>query len=76
MPTKKDDPYGAGAIAEELRPLYQLETVADNLGEIASALHTLAHATALRVIAEHGSDRDRKAMVENLKTWFEEFRES
>jgi hypothetical protein len=75
MPASKKTAEPNAAIAEELRPLYHLESAADNLGEIASALHSLANATALRVIAENGSPEDRERAVEILKQWFDDFRE-
>jgi hypothetical protein len=68
---------GAGdSVAEELRPLYHIEVIADNLGTLASALDGLAHATAMSVIAQYGSNEDRAVVVAYLKRWFvEEFRD-
>lgn len=60
------------SVAEELRPLYHLEPVADNIGELANALHRLANATALSVIAKHGTEKDREAAVAHLKRWFQD----
>jgi hypothetical protein len=58
-------------LADELRPL---ETAADNLGSVATALDYLADATALRVIADHGSAEDRERALEILKGRFDAFR--
>jgi len=60
-------------IGEELRPLYHLEVVADNLGTLSSALDGLANATALAAIAQYGSTEDRTAAVARLKERFEGF---
>jgi hypothetical protein len=62
-------------VAEELRPLYHIETVADNIGELASALHYLAQATALSAIAKNGTEEERKIALTSLKAGFEEFRD-
>ena len=62
-------------VAEELRPLYHLESAADNLGELASALGSLANATAMSVIAQNGTQEDRATAVAYLKRWFEEFKD-
>jgi hypothetical protein len=61
-------------IAEELGPLRHLEGAADNLGSLATALDSLADATALRVIADHGSPEDREHALEILKGRFDIFR--
>jgi hypothetical protein len=53
--------------------LRHLETIADNLGDLSTALVSLADASAMRVIAEHGSDNDRKAVVDLLKSRLEGF---
>ncbi len=65
---------GLESIAEELRRLRYVEDAADSLSELASALHGLANATALSVVAQYGSNEDRAAVVDKLKRWFEEFR--
>jgi len=73
VPPTKD----AGSIADiaaELGALYKLEAIADNLGEIASALHGVATATAMRVLVEHGSQDDREIALVHLKAQFEAFR--
>ncbi len=62
------------SVADELRPLYHLEPVADHIGSLASALNTLANATAMSVIAKNGTEEDRAVVVAYLKNWFEEFR--
>jgi hypothetical protein len=62
-------------IAEELKPHYHIEEVADNLHSIASALNGLAKAMAMQTIAQNGSDEDRSKAVTYLKGWFEDFRE-
>jgi len=54
-------------VAKELRPLYHVENVADNVGELASAIARLASVTSLSVIATHGTDEDRAAVVAQLK---------
>ncbi len=59
------------SIAEELRPLYHIEQVADNLGALAPELDGLGKVTAMSVIARYGSDEDRAAAVAYLKDWFE-----
>ena len=79
MPTKKNSPAQEPAdlakavesVAEELRPLYKIEETNDALGELASALHHLAHAQAMSVIAEFGSEKDRATAVEYLKRQYE-----
>jgi hypothetical protein len=55
--------------------LRHLETIADNLGDLSTALVALADASAMQVIAEHGSDDDRKAVVQLLKSRLEGFPE-
>lgn len=60
-----------GGIAEELGNLYKLETIGDNLAEIASALSHLANATALAIIAENGTDEERAEAVRKAKGWFD-----
>jgi hypothetical protein len=62
-------------VAEELRTLYHIESLSDHVGELASALHNLANATAMSVIAKSGTDEDRAVAVAYLKRWFEDFRE-
>jgi hypothetical protein len=62
-------------ISEEVRPLYHTESIADHIGELASALDSLAKATAMSVIAKNGSKEDRAIAVAHLKRWFEEFSE-
>lgn len=63
-----------GGIAEELRPLYHIESISDNIGELASALRGLADATAMSVIAKNGNEEDGAVAVEHLKRRFEDFR--
>jgi hypothetical protein len=60
-------------VADEIRPLYHIEQMGDYVGDLASAVNNLANATALSVIAQHGSTEDRAAVVERLKGWFEDF---
>ncbi len=83
-PASSDDDLGTAvyglakaveSVAEELRPLYHIEQIADNLGALAPELDGLAKATAMSVIAQHGSNEDRAAAVSYLKRWFhDEFR--
>jgi len=54
----------------------KIESVSDNVGELASALRDLANATAMSVIAKSGTDEDRMVAIAYLKRWFVEFRES
>ena len=54
-------------IAEELGPLYKMEYVAESLNRIAVALQRLATATAVSVIAQHGTADDRAEAVAGLK---------
>jgi hypothetical protein len=64
-------------VAEEVRPLYHIESLADNAGHlsaVAAALESLANATAMSVIAKNGSEEDRAIAVAHLKGWFEDFR--
>jgi hypothetical protein len=60
-------------VGEELRPLYHLAAVADNLGSLSSALDGLANATALAAIAQYGSSEDRTTAVALLKSRIERF---
>lgn len=60
-------------VGEELHPLYHIEQMGDYVGDLSSALNSLANATALSVIAQHGNAEDRTAAVERLKGWFEDF---
>ncbi len=64
-----------GGVAEELRTLYHIESVSGHLGELASALDSLAKATAMSVIAKNGINEDRAVAVAYLKRWFEDFKE-
>jgi hypothetical protein len=64
-----------GGVAEELRSLYHIESMSDHIGDLASALHDLANATAMSVIARSGTDEDRAVAVAYLKRWFDDFRE-
>jgi len=75
-PSEASDDLGSGflalatavdGIAEELRPLYKIEDLNDNLAGIASSIHDLANATKLSLIAKHGSDGDRARVVAWLK---------
>lgn len=63
-------------VAEKLHDLYHTEQIADNLGDLASALHGLANATAMSVIAQHGLPEDHAKAIAYLKRWFhDEFRD-
>ena len=62
-------------VSKEVRPLYHIESVADHIGELASALDSLAKATAMSVIAKNGSEEDRAIAVAHLKRWFDDFSE-
>ena len=61
------------SIAEELRPLYQIENVSDNLAEIASALSGIGRATSLAAIAKYGDAADRKEALRLMKEPFQEW---
>lgn len=64
------------SIAEKLPEDHHFEQIAEYLGELASALHAVAHARAMSVIAQYGSNEDRTRAVTYLKGWFsDEFRE-
>ena len=56
-------------IAEELKPHHHIEEIADNLGNIASALSGLVKVHALQAIAAHGNDEERARAVEQLDGW-------
>jgi len=64
------------SIADELRPLYHIEQLSENVAELAAAVHSLAQANALSVIAKNGNQADRSVALEHLKGWFEDFRKS
>lgn len=53
---------------------YQVEALADNIAGVSSSFDLLAHATLLRLIAQHGDVDDRSKAVEIAKRYFEEFR--
>ena len=75
VPSKKKMPRDVVPEAfSDLHNLWHLETVADHLGEIASALDRMAKVAAMGVIAEQGSPEDREIALGYLKHWFEEFR--
>jgi hypothetical protein len=61
-------------IAQELKPHYHIEEVADNLAGIATSLGDLARAVALQTIAQNGNEDDRAKAIENLKNWFDDFK--
>jgi hypothetical protein len=69
--------YGLGkeieGVAEESRPLYHLELLAEYLGSLASALDNLANATAISAIAKHGTEEDRTRAIEYLKQYFRDW---
>jgi hypothetical protein len=65
---------GLDDLTYNLQPLYHIESLADNVGELASALHGLANATAMSVIAKNGTQDDRAVAVEYLKRWFDDFK--
>jgi hypothetical protein len=46
----------------------------DNLGRLATALQFLVNATAMSVIAQHGTPAVRERAVAYLMNWFPEFR--
>ncbi|HZT76055.1 MAG TPA: hypothetical protein VFA27_05320 [Vicinamibacterales bacterium] len=53
-------------VAEELHPLWHVEELADNVGNLIAPLDALATAAAMKVIAEYGSEDDRSAVVAYL----------
>jgi len=55
----------------ELPASYRMEEIADNLASLASELGTLAHVSAMSVIAQHGTEDDRTAALKYLKRHFE-----
>jgi hypothetical protein len=57
-------------VASELRPLYHLDTINDNLANLATATDEVASAIAASVIAQYGSEDDRARIVKHLKGWF------
>jgi hypothetical protein len=58
------------SVAEELRPLYHLDTINDNHSELAGATDTIGYAIAALVIAHYGSADDRTRIIGHLKGWF------
>lgn len=62
-----------GSIADSFDKMYQIENVADNLASVGVALDHLAEASAMSVIAEYGTEEDRKTAVDYLKRRYEEF---
>lgn len=62
-----------GGLSEELSHLYKLENIADNLGEIASALSSLANATILSIIAENGTAEEKAEAVQKAKGWLDSY---
>ena len=62
-----------GGLGEEFGHLYKLENIADNLGEIASALNQLANAMTLSVIAQNGTAEERARAVQKAKHWLDSF---
>lgn len=59
------------SVAEEIHHLYHLDTINDNIGQIAAAADSISNAVAAYVIAQHGTEADRKEVVAYLKRWFE-----
>jgi len=79
MPTKKGKPTPrktkADALAPQLESLTRhLESISGQMADIALALHALADATAMSVIANSGMEGDRAKAVGHLKDWFENSR--
>jgi hypothetical protein len=60
-------------IAEQLNNLAYLERLAHHVEQINSSLEIHSDIKALSIIAEHGTDEDRKIVVAKLKGWFDEF---
>jgi len=56
--------------SSELDSLRHLDTISDNIGELATSLNAVAQALAASVIAQHGSADERAKIIEHLKTWF------
>jgi hypothetical protein len=56
--------------SDELGDLRHLEILADNIGSLSSELDAIGKALAAHVIATHGSEEDRAAVIEYLKGWF------
>jgi hypothetical protein len=63
------------SVAEELRPPWKIELLTDNLGEIAQQLAKQVHVQELSLIAQHGTDEDRKAIVKYVKQYTAPFGE-
>lgn len=64
-------------LSEEFGKVFYLETLADNAGHMSVALDSLAHATAMSVIARYGTEHDKEIAITYLKRWFwDDFKES
>lgn len=55
----------------ELPASYRMEEISEQLANVATELGTIAHVSAMSVIAQHGSNADRAAAVKYLKQHFE-----
>ncbi len=55
----------------ELPASYRIEEISDHLASLASEIGTLAHTSAMSVIAQYGTEADRAAAVKYLKRYFE-----
>jgi hypothetical protein len=53
-------------LASEVRPIYHIEALSDNIGELASAMYRLANVTAYSALAAHGDKEDRESALNNL----------
>ncbi len=72
MSESKTPPDGdvARAITELATQVENLEDLADHMATLAAAVGALSDNTAASIIAQHGTDEDRKRVVEQLKSWF------
>jgi mono/diheme cytochrome c family protein len=78
MPKKNEsDQTSDSALAKaieglgELPASYRIEEISEHLASLASELRSLAHASAMSIIAQYGTDEDRAAVVKYLKHHFE-----
>jgi hypothetical protein len=60
------------AIAEELRPIHQIENLADHTASLASEVGFLARAHTLSAIAQFGNTQDKEWALKHLKMLVED----
>jgi hypothetical protein len=58
-------------VSEQFGAIYQIEILADKVGEVSSAVGRLANAALLTIIAQHGNHEDRNKVVEYVKRHFD-----